>query len=162
MKSRFDKATGTKVLCDEEGRAMDPLEALAGEVSDREGYREFASIEERAAAAQKRLRVRDEKDKKDLKQLRKAKRQEKRARRLEREHGTGAVAYIGGSSDGDDGDDGDDDGDGLGRASSSSEDEGAIDDFAFKGMRETTGTNGTDAKSLEDQEAAALALIRGI
>jgi len=160
MKIKIDKSTGTKVLFDEEGRAMDPLEALAGEVSDGEGYREFASIEERAAAAQKRLRERDEKDKKDLKQLRKAKRQEKRARRLEREHGTGAVAYIGGSSDGDDGDD---DGDGLGRASSSSEDdEGAIDDFAFKGMRETTGTNGTDAKSLEDQEAAALALIRGI
>ncbi len=156
MKIKIDKSTGTKVLFDEEGRAMDPLEALAGDVSDGEGYQEFASIEERAAAAQKRLRERDERDKKELKQLRKAKRQEKRARRLEREHGAGAVAYIGGASV-------DDDSDGHRRDSSSSDDDGAIDDFAFMGMREENRTNAAARRppSLEDQEAAALALIRG-
>ncbi len=164
MKIKVDKSTGTKVLFDEDGMAMDPLEALAGDVSDGEGYQEFASIEERAVAAQKRLRERDAKDKKDLKQLKKAKRQEKRARRLEREHGAGAVAYIGGAGESDDSDGHERD------AASSEEDERIIDDFAFKGMRaaneaNTKRTNGAagaaNPPSLEDQEAAALALIRG-
>ncbi len=69
---------------------------------------------------------------------------------------------LGGWSDGDEGGDGDDDGDGRGRASSSSEYDGAIEDFAVNGMRGTTGTSGSGAGSLEDEEAAALALIRGI
>ena len=160
MKIKINKSTGTKVIFDDEGKAMDPLEALAGDVSDGEGQ-VFTSIEERAAAAQKRLRERDAKDKRDLKELKKAKRQEKRARRIEREHGTGgAVAYVGGVSD-------DDRNDSEGRAPSTSDDDNHdIDDFAFRGMRETKSANdaragGAAQPSLADQEAAALALIRG-
>ena len=162
MKIKVNKSTGTKVIFDDEGRAMDPLEALAGDVGDGDGdgHREFASIEERAAAAQKRLRERDAKDKRDLKELKKAKRQEKRARRIEREHGTGgAVAYVGGSESDDDGGHG-----GHGdRPSSSSDDDRVVDDFAFRGMRQTSeATAGKQSfERLEDQEAAALALIRG-
>ena len=165
MKIKVNKSTGTKVLFDDDGRAMDPLEALAGDVSDGDRHQEFASVEERAAAAQKRLRERDAKDKRDLKELKKAKRQEKRARRIEREHGTGgAVAFIGGAEAGSS----DDDREGNMHThaplySSSSDDDHVIDDFAFRGMRDTTeAIDGEPQKpSLEDQEAAALALIRG-
>ena len=172
MKIKVNKSTGTKVIFDDEGRAMDPLEALAGDVGDGdgdgdgEGHREFASIEERAAAAQKRLRERDAKDKRDLKELKKAKRQEKRARRIEREHGTGgAVAYVGGGSESESDDDGGHGGHGGhgDRPSSSSDDNRVVDDFAFRGMRQTSeATAGKQSfERLEDQEAAALALIRG-
>jgi len=163
MKIKVNKSTGTKVIFDDEGRAMDPLEALAGDVGDGEGHREFASIEERAAAAQKRLRERDAKDKRDLKELKKAKRQEKRARRIEREHGTGgAVAYVGVGSESES--ESNDSGDGRhgGRPSSSSDDDRVVDDFAFRGMRQTSeATSKQSLERLEDQEAAALALIRG-
>ena len=98
-----------------------------------------------------------------MKELKKAKRQEKRARRIEREHGTGgAVAYVGVGSESES--ESNDSGDGRhgGRPSSSSDDDRVVDDFAFRGMRQTSEATGKQSlERLEDQEAAALALIRG-
>ena len=81
------KSTGSKIIFDEEGEAMDPLEALAVDMEQLQG-KNFKSVEERAAEAQKMIKERDVEDKIALKQLRKQKRDAKRARRLAREQGT--------------------------------------------------------------------------
>eukprot|EP00889_Picochlorum_renovo_P003010 jgi/Picre1/30040/NNA_005412.t1 len=86
MKINVNKTTGQKVIFDEEGKALDPLEALAADVASQDATHHFASVEERAAATQKALKERDAIDKEEMKRLRKMKRQEKRARRLAREN----------------------------------------------------------------------------
>lgn len=83
LKIDANKTSGTKVIFDEEGNALDPLEALAGNIVGDEN--DFKTVEERASAAQKLLQERDVVDKAALKQLRKAKRDAKRAKRLARE-----------------------------------------------------------------------------
>jgi len=83
MKIDAHKTSGTKVIFDEEGNALDPLEALVGDITEEEN--DFKTVEERAVAAQKMLQQRDIEDKAALKQLRKSKRDAKRAKRLARE-----------------------------------------------------------------------------
>eukprot|EP00890_Picochlorum_soloecismus_P002112 jgi/Picsp_1/2901/NSC_01126-R1_protein len=83
MKIDAHKTSGTKVIFDEEGNALDPLEALAGNIAEEE--KDFKTVEERAVAAQRLLQERDTQDKEAIKQLRKAKRDAKRAKRLARE-----------------------------------------------------------------------------
>jgi ATP-dependent RNA helicase DDX10/DBP4 len=151
MKIKINKSTGTKVLFDDDGQAMDPLEALAGDMRPEQDHlQEFASVEERAAAAQKRLLEQDAKDKEQLKQLKKAKRQEKRARRIERELGAVPAVALGGDADVYSGES---------ESSADEENHENIDDFAFKGMRQENPKR-VEHQTLEDQEAAALALIR--
>ena len=144
MKIRVNKPTGTKVIFDDHGEALDPLEALAGDMAD-QGDGGFKSVEERAMVARQKLQERDATDKHDLKELRKLKRREKRARRLEREHMETAPVLRTSTDDDEESpwehDNNNDDDD---------DDFKAAHDPAYLGMNST----------LEQQEAAALALIR--
>ena len=145
MKIKVGKTSGKKVVFDDEGRPLDPLEALAGDLnSDLE--LQFKSVEERAAAAQKKLKERDARDKKEVQELRKQKRQEKRARRIAREQGI-EVTLGGPSSSGSD-DEQDDK-----PTQSDSEDDGRPGfDPAYMGMQPKA--------NIQDQEAMALELLR--
>ncbi|KAH7622791.1 hypothetical protein Ndes2526B_g02065 [Nannochloris sp. 'desiccata'] len=105
MKIDPRKSSGKRVVFDEEGHAVDPLSLLGskeGEVAQPDVHGLFASVAERAAAAQAVMARRDKEDKEVLRELRKEKRDAKRARRLEREGhgGAGAVAMLGGSDGG--------------------------------------------------------------
>lgn len=141
MKINVNRTTGQKVIFDEEGKALDPLEALAADVASQDGSQQFASVEERAMAAQKALKERDALDKEEMKRLRKMKRQEKRARRLARENEEYQQVSLHPVSDNDDD---------VHHLSEEDEDEEPRMDPAYMGMQPT----------LEDQEAAALALLR--
>ncbi len=151
MKIRVNKPTGTKVIFDDRGEALDPLEALAGDMKDEDDSSGYKTVEERVMAARKKLKERDPMDKKDVKELRKLKRMEKRARRLEREHMETAPVL---------GADTDEDEDRYQSPSSEDEwkhdddDSKAADDPAYLGMKTKA------AATLEEQEAAALELIR--
>ena len=103
MKIDPRKSSGTRVVFDDEGEAVDPLSLLGikeGQTTvglSEEGV--YASVAERAAAAQAKMARRDAEDKAKLRELRKEQRDAKRARRLEREYeasGGGAVAVLGG------------------------------------------------------------------
>lgn len=144
LKINVNRTTGQKVIFDEEGKALDPLEALAADVASQDGSHQFASVEERAMAAQKALKERDALDKEEMKRLRKMKRQEKRARRLARENEEYQQVSLHPVSDDDD------DVHHLSEEEEEDEDEEPRMDPAYMGMQPT----------LEDQEAAALALLR--
>lgn len=108
MKIDTRKSSGTRVVFDDEGQAVDPLSLLGvkeGEVLRDEETGVYASVAERAAAAQAVMKRRDAEDKAALRELRKAQRDAKRARRIEREQGAGAsggIAVLGeGGSDSD-------------------------------------------------------------
>lgn len=147
MKINVNRSTGQKVIFDEEGKALDPLEALAADVASQEGSHHFTSVAERATAAQKALKERDALDKEDMKRLRKMKRQEKRARRLAREQEEyQQVSLQPGSS-------GEEDVNDLSESEQDESDKEPLVDPAYMGMQASQPT-------LEDQEAAALALLR--
>ena len=145
MKIKVGKTSGKKVVFDDEGRALDPLEALAGDLNSDEEL-QFKSVDERAAATQKKLKERDARDKKEVQELRKQKRQEKRARRIAREQGVEVT--LGGpvSSGSDEEQD-------KSPVQSESEDEGhPAFDPAYMGMQPKA--------NIQDQEAMALELLR--
>lgn len=158
MKIRVNKPTGTKVIFDDQGEALDPLEALAEDMRNEDESTGFKTVEERARAARQKMKERDAVDKKDVKELRKLKRMEKRARRLEREH-METAPVLGGSTDEDDAEydspSGNDD------WKHDNDDSKAAEDPAYLGMKiKTSGYKEEGALTLEEQEAAALQLIR--
>jgi ATP-dependent RNA helicase DDX10/DBP4 len=127
MKIDPRKSSGTRVVFDEEGQAVDPLSLLGskeGELAQPDVHGVFASVAERAAAAQAVMARRDKEDKEVLRELRKEKRDAKRARRLEREGygGAGAVAMLGGGG-GSSGDEDEEDGAGGYRGSDSDDED---------------------------------------
>ncbi|PSC73011.1 DEAD-box ATP-dependent RNA helicase 32 [Micractinium conductrix] len=111
LRIKSHSGTGTRVVFDDEGEAVDPLELLARDggqfqgddgkstrgTASRSGLDTgiHGSVADRAAAARAVMLQRDRKDKEELQEMRKAKRQEKRAKRLARE-AEGAVATLGG------------------------------------------------------------------
>ncbi len=129
MKIDPRKSSGKRVVFDEEGQAVDPLSLLGskeGELAQPDVRGVFATVAERAAAAQAVMARRDKEDKEVLRELRKEKRDAKRARRLEREgyQGGAAVAMLGGASSGSDEEDQDEEeGGGRYRGNSDSDDD---------------------------------------
>lgn len=150
MKIRVNKATGTKVIFDDDGEALDPLEALAGDLTSRGDEPGYKTIEERVYAARMKLEKSDTLDKDELKQLRKLKRREKRARRLEREQ-LDSAPILRANGEGEDEYQSDSDEDSQWK----NDEIKTGEDPAYLGMR----AKRSDA-TLEEQEAAALALIR--
>lgn len=126
LKINPGKTTGTRVVFDDEGKAVAPLELLArgdGHGSGDEGQAEegrglgssdggmreglhtgvHASVAERAEAARAVMLARDRGDKAALRELRKSQRDAKRAKRLARGHGgDGPVAVLGSGGGSDD------------------------------------------------------------
>jgi ATP-dependent RNA helicase DDX10/DBP4 len=131
MKIDPRKSSGTRVVFDEEGAIVDPLSLLGskeGELAKPDVHGVFASVAERAAAAQAVMARRDKEDKEVLRELRKEKRDAKRARRLEREgFGGGAVAMLGGTGGSDSEEEDEEDGKETGRYSDSDIDMDLLD-----------------------------------
>lgn len=168
------KTSGSKVIFDDKGVPLDPLEALAGEM-DTSNTKTYKSVAERAAAVQKRLKERDNEDKFALKQLRKAKRDAKRAKRLANE-GSGSHGVLLQGMSGDETAAGDSSPSEMEEYSKngdilfdSDEDLPRPIETAHIGMTPVASDHGSNKKekkaqrnkpSLEDQEAAALQILR--